>query len=394
VDIEMSEAGNPRIFKLKPPTSSGLNAQMAAGWDPNMMLWGSEIGGGVMDQTTVNHPDACHICPVGQGEAPPAPSYMNALMTPVLQQMVKNLHAPRFDDTAENWPGFMWDFHEYLQKLSPNRPVDDACKLRLFEDAMPATLKGELKLMRKATRGNLTYPEVIAKFEARYGTGGTLKLRKKWSDVSMATTGKITTRQLREFQVNFLACADEVKDATPQEVRRMAMQKLPPFMKSWVVDAEQKKERENPLVQISLVEGLNEADLSANVFALIGERPTRVRISGGGVYQVAFSNMSAAKKMMALHMRELEGCPRPLLVSILEQPLPILELFDVLHEKLAGKERADMYNTTSERQTREVKVKKTLMRKFLREKGWLLHRLPPPHLLPSHTLRGLTRRVQ
>ena len=43
---------------------------------------------------------------------------------------------------------------------------------------MPATLKGELKLMRKAKRGNLTYPEVVAKFEARYGTGGMLKLRK------------------------------------------------------------------------------------------------------------------------------------------------------------------------------------------------------------------------
>ena len=41
------------------------------------------------------------------------------------------------------------------------------------------------------------------------------KLRKIWSEVSMATTGKITTHQLREFQVNFFACADEVKDANP-----------------------------------------------------------------------------------------------------------------------------------------------------------------------------------
>ena len=77
------------------------------------------------------------------------------------------------------------------------------------------------------------------------------------------------------------------------------------------------------------------------------------------MYHVEFLNLHAAKKMMALHMRELEGCPRPLLVSILEQPLPILELFEVLNDKLAGKERADMYNTTGERQAREVKVKKT-----------------------------------
>ena len=148
---------------------------------------------------------------------------------------------------------------------------------------MPATLKGELKLMRKAKRGLISYSEVIAKFEARYGSGGTQKLRKKWSEVSMATTGKITTRQLREFQVNFLACADEVKDATPQEMRRMAMQKLPPFMKGWIIDAEQKKEREKPLVQISLVEGLSAEDLAATTFGFVGERPVKVRPQGGNL---------------------------------------------------------------------------------------------------------------
>ena len=58
---------------------------------------------------------------------------------------------------------------------------------------------------------------------------------------------------------------------------------------------------------------------------------------------------------MALHMREFEGFTRPLLVSILEQPLSILDLFEVLNDKLTGKERAEMYNS-SERPTREVKV--------------------------------------
>ena len=74
---------------------------MAAGWDPNALLWGPEVSGeGEMDQSYTS-PDTCHICPVAQGDAP-APTYMSALMSPVLQQMVKNLHAQRFDDTAEN----------------------------------------------------------------------------------------------------------------------------------------------------------------------------------------------------------------------------------------------------------------------------------------------------
>ena len=60
---------------------------------------------------------------------------------------------------------------------------------------------------------------------------------------------------------------------------------------------------------------------------------------------------------MGLHMREFVGCPRPLLVSILEQPLPILEMFEVLNEKLAGKERADMYSSVVEKSIKEVKAK-------------------------------------
>ena len=141
----------------------------------------------------------------------------------------------------------MWDFEEYLQKLSPTQPVADAYRLRLFEDAMPTTLRNELKLMRKANRGSLTYAQVVAKFEQRYGSGGANKLRKKWLEVLLPTSGKITTRQLREFQVNFLACAEEVKDTNPQEISRVLLTKLPPFMRSWVVEREQKKSGTTPL---------------------------------------------------------------------------------------------------------------------------------------------------
>ena len=59
------------------------------------------------------------------------------------------------------------------------------------------------------------------------GVVGTQKMRKKWTEVSLPTTGKVTTRQLREFQMNFLSCAMEVKDAGVHEVRRLVMQKYP-----------------------------------------------------------------------------------------------------------------------------------------------------------------------
>ena len=117
-----------------------------------------------------------------------------------------------------------------------------------------------------------------------------------------------------------------------------------------------KKEREQPLVKLSWVEGLSEGEINENILALIGERPRKVRILEGGVYHVEFPNLSAAK-MLAFHMREFEELSRPLLVSILVQPLPILELFEVLNDKLVGKERFEEYESPNDRPTREIKIK-------------------------------------
>ena len=168
------------------------------------------------------------------------------LMNPVMHQLVKNLKMPTFDDTVESWAGFMWDFQDYLEKVSPQEEVADPVKLRLFEDAMPPVLQLEIKMMRKQNMGNLRFSDVLAKFEARYGCGGDSKMRKKWTEVSLPTTGKVTTRQLREFQMNFLSCAMEVKDAGVHEVRRLVMQKIPPYMRNWVVEREQKMNAPNP----------------------------------------------------------------------------------------------------------------------------------------------------
>ena len=96
--------------------------------------------------------------------------------------------------------------------------------------------------------------------------------------MSLHTSGKVTSQQLREFQVNFLNCADDVKDTTPQEVRRVLMQKLTPWMKTWVVEGEQKKERSRPILQIVALENMSESSMKKSIQDLIGEHPLKVQI--------------------------------------------------------------------------------------------------------------------
>ena len=54
------------------------------------------------------------------------------LMNPVMHQLVKNLKLPLFDDTVENWSSFMWDFQDYLEKVSPQEEISDSDKVRAF----------------------------------------------------------------------------------------------------------------------------------------------------------------------------------------------------------------------------------------------------------------------
>ena len=241
-------------------------------WTASQEIWASTDSdtGDVNSVSAMG--DECRVCPVGVGQESGVGLGLGlAALNPIMHHLVKGIKIPVFDDAAEDWPSFMWDFREFLQKLSPTKEIADAYKLGLLEQAITPTLRGEIKLMRKRNGGTVTYPEVLARFEARYSTGGVAKLRKKWNEVSMNTSGKISSKQLREFQVNFLSCADYVKDTTPQEVRRVLMQKLPPWMKTWVAEAEQKKERNRPIVQIIAVEGMTEESMKRTIKKLIGD---------------------------------------------------------------------------------------------------------------------------
>ena len=52
---------------------------------------------------------------------------------------------------------------------------------------------------------------------------------------------KIGIQQLDEFRVNFKLAWVDVPDTTPQEARRVLLEKLPSFMRRWVVESEAKK---------------------------------------------------------------------------------------------------------------------------------------------------------
>ena len=206
--------------------------------------------------------------------------------------------------------------------------------------------------MRKQKGDKLTYTEVMAKFEARYGGGGSSVMRRKWQEVAFQTVGKHTSAQLREFQVNFLSCAQDVHDATPSEAHRLLLQKLPQFMTAWVVEREAKMDREKPSFEISLQGTYTENDIKASLRGITGSNRSKVAISGLGSYRVQFDRGEVADKMLACHGRVLSGNAGVFRVHRVENQMALLDIFEFLHNRLVEKEKVDIYQQGKDRPPR------------------------------------------
>ena len=125
-----------------------------------------------------------------------------------------------------------------------------------------------------------------------------------------------------------------------------------------------KKERNRPIMQIIAVEGMTEESMKRSIKKLIGDPPIKVQCMGGNLYRLTFNDYDLAKKLLAFHSRKIAEGGRPLQISLVEQSFNALEIFEMLHDKLANRERVDSYHVGGEKEreksergnTREVSV--------------------------------------
>ena len=83
------------------------------------------------------------------------------------------------------------------------------------------------------------------------------------------------------------------KNVTALEIHRMVMQKLPPFMRTWVVEKEQKNERNKPMFQILGPEGLSLEEVRDSTQSITQEPVIVAQILGNGVYRVQLNSKHA-----------------------------------------------------------------------------------------------------
>ena len=109
--------------------------------------------------------------------------------------------------------------------------------------------------------------------------------------------GKANLQHFEEFRVNFKLAMADVLDVTSEEARRVLSEKLLPFMKRWIIEAEAKKMKNRPLVELIMKDGLSAASIQAIVARWTGVTPQKVEIRGGGNYLLHFGEETFARKL-------------------------------------------------------------------------------------------------
>ena len=193
---------------------------------------------------------------------------------PVMQHLSRSQSAPKFSNKKEDWLDFVWKFENWVRVISAGKKLSDAETLQLFNTCLPESLQKELSLLEKKRGRPCTFVEFRAELEARFGKAQSEHLRKKWLGVQIARGfGKIGVQQLDEFRVNFESAWVDVPNTTPEESRRILLEKLPPFMRRWVIESEAKKNEISPNCRIGRKRELGKGIFAPECWYMGGDPP-------------------------------------------------------------------------------------------------------------------------
>ena len=101
--------------------------------------------------------------------------------------------------------------------------------------------------------------------------------RRKIEKFELPCTGKIRTQDLKTFEIQFTDALKNIRDMGLEEARCLLLCKLPDWMRVWVVEEENKKTTENPVLIFGGVPGMTEQQASQTIQNFIGEAPTAVQ---------------------------------------------------------------------------------------------------------------------
>ena len=135
--------------------------------------------------------------------------------------------------------------------------------------------------------------------------------------------GKITSREWEDFEVNFRTAWKNVKDTTPEEARRILLQKLPGFILRWVAEEEERRLITTPTVRMNTPKATDVGGVSNSILLLVGKKPIKVLKVHDSEYEIVLEQMSDCEKLKALNGKYFANSNVQVKVSLVEPSLSV-----------------------------------------------------------------------
>ena len=176
---------------------------------------------------------------------------------PLMQEILKSLVKPKFSGRNLDWQAFVKDWERYVSKISCGSSLSDSDRLALFEGCLDSETNLWLQSLKDSENG-ISYQEFFAKLEDKYGIYKDKGARKRWQDLSIPDSGKLSPRDWESFEIRFRLAQKEVFDATEEEAYRLLSSKLQYNMNVWVVDKETELNNKHPGLYLQIKPGMTQ----------------------------------------------------------------------------------------------------------------------------------------
>ena len=272
---------------------------------------------------------------------------------PVAQHVIRNVTIPKFTGRAQDWGNFVQDWERYLRKLSVCIPtLTNEMKLELWEGVLDEASLKFFRMRQKELGGKMSYTEEFAKMNARFSRDQNIGARRYWEEIVLYNPGKVGSREWREFEANFVTAWKEVEGATGEEARRLLLSRVPNFILRWVTEEEERRSFANPTVKMNAPPEIQLADeVSTSILRLIGKNPTKVSKTREGEFEIILPDFSDTEKLLNYNGKCFRNTSIVVKVSRIENILSVEEIFLLVSQKLALRDKQDLLQTANQHST-------------------------------------------
>jgi hypothetical protein len=281
---------------------------------------------------------------------------MPMYMHPLQQEVLKTLVKPKFTGYPLDWAQFAKDWDKYLKRMSCNAILSDGDQMALLEGCLDPESQLWLQSLKDSETG-ISFQEFYAQMEDRYGRHRDKGTRKRWQDVSLPDSGKITTHEWDGFTVRFKMAQREVPDATEDEAYRLLSSKLPPYFLQMIAEKEAKLNEKNPVILVSGIPNLSAHTMKKTIKKLAGKAPIDVELKGNGNYLCKFDDEEIAEKVIRMHNTPIENEDCNFQCKRIARTCRVSEIFDAIRKKLRIQEDTSLRAQLTERGRTRTRVR-------------------------------------